>query len=201
MLPPFESATVAMYCCTPAVGSRMIEPSLDPMVTVEDGGDVTLIATVSFTMIGSSIVGIATVDGGGGNVMLMLEPISGIDCVKLEPDAVLVTLLSAALSVNVIVAPLGAGPDSVIVTVQAPPEGSVVGKELAPFEQVMGPRVKAEDDIAALVSASPVEPTPIFDTVTTRAAVASEATVPKPTLLGEKNTTGAATLISCVIVT
>ena len=157
--------------------------------------------TISVTMIGSSIGGIVTVDGGGGNVVLMVEPSSGTDCVKLEPEPMLATLLSPALVVNVIVAPPSAAPDKAIVREHAPPEGSVVGDAVEPFEQAIGPKVYAGDEITALLSDSPVEPTPIFDTVITRVAIAPDTTVPKPTLLGEKNTTGAATLISGVIVT
>jgi hypothetical protein len=125
--------------------------------------------------------------------------------VKLEPLGVLVRLLKAVLSVNVSVAfavPAN-GAAYVILTRQAPPEGSVVGKELAPFEQSIGPNVNCgpETAITALLSVSPVWPSPIFDTVMICVPVCPAATLPKPRLLVEKNTTGAVTLISGVTVT
>jgi hypothetical protein len=46
-------------------------------------------------------------DGAGGGAVLVPEPLSGMDWVKFDPDALLVTLLSPALSLNVMM-PVGA---------------------------------------------------------------------------------------------
>ena len=90
-----------------------------------------------------------------------------------------------------------------IVTWHAPPEGSVVGKEFASFEQLMDPMVNADGEgvIAALASTSPDWPSPIFDTAMTCVPAVPAATDPKPTVLGENDTTGAITLINGVMVT
>src|SRR5713226_808221 len=96
---------------------------------------------------GVSVMVIVTAAGGGGwGGVLLPAPLSAMDCVKLEPAGVLATLLRAALSVNVIV-PLVAVPDgdrNEIVKLQAPPAGSVIGSDVAPLVQEIGPTVKAE---------------------------------------------------------
>jgi hypothetical protein len=68
-------------------------------------------AGVSVTVIVSLIVGIVTVnEGGAGADMLLPAPFNGIVWTKFGLTAVLVTLLKAALSVNVM-APFGGVPD------------------------------------------------------------------------------------------
>jgi hypothetical protein len=70
--PPLVNVTFTTYVPVPvviAVGFVAAGPILITGM-VDDG------FTVSVTVIGSSIVGIATVDGGGGSVMLMFEPTS-----------------------------------------------------------------------------------------------------------------------------
>ena len=58
-----------------------------------------------------SFTGADTVVGGGdGGSVLVSAPLSGMDWVKFDPAAVLVRLLKAALSVNVIV-PVGVPED------------------------------------------------------------------------------------------
>ena len=88
-----------------------------------------------------------------------------------------------------------------MVTWHAPPEGSVVRTDVAPFEHVTGPNENGADKVDIAVSVSAVWPSPIFDTVMTCAPVVPAATDPKPTVLGEKDTTGAITPISGVTVT
>lgn len=109
-------------------------------------------------------------------------------------------LLSAALSVNVRVALAvpDCGAAYVTLIMHAPPEGSVIANDVLPFEQAIAPTVNPlPEGIAALVRVSAVEPVPIFETV----MICVPEALPKPTLFVEKNTTGAATLISGVTVT
>jgi hypothetical protein len=102
---------------------------------------------------------------------------------------------------------LGGVPDAgatyEIGTKQAPPEGSVVEKELAPFEQVIVPTLNGapKGEITALLSVRPVWPSPTFDTVMICVPVDPAATVPKPRLLVEKDATGAVMLSRGVTVT
>src|SRR5260370_29398448 len=101
---------------------------------------------VSVTAMVSVTGMLITAGGGGGGGALLPAPLSAMDCVKLDPVCRLATLLRPALSVNVMV-PLGAGPEGArneIAKLQAPPGGRVVGSEVAPLVQEMGPTVKAE---------------------------------------------------------
>src|SRR5580658_1112097 len=118
----------------------------------------------------------------------------------------LARLLRAALSVNVSVA-LGGGPDAgaayEIVTRQAAPDGRVVDRDVAPFEQVIGPTANGvpAGEISAPLNVSPVTPSPASETVITCVPTAPAPTLPNPRLLVEKDATGTATLIRGVIVT
>jgi hypothetical protein len=62
--------------------------------------------TPSLTLMGSLIEMLIVVGGAGGAAVVGTVVLSARDCVKLDPEAALVRLLNAALSVNVIV-PLG----------------------------------------------------------------------------------------------
>ena len=77
------------------------------------------------------------VGGSGGAAVVATEVPSARDCVKLEPDAVLVRLLNGALSLNVIL-PLGvpvAGAVYEIVNVHSVLGARVSMIEVAPSEQ------------------------------------------------------------------
>src|SRR5260370_33990990 len=141
---------------------------------------------VSVTVIVSVMGMVTTIGGGGGGGAVLPAPLSAMDCVKLEPAWVLATLLRPALSVNVIV-PLGAGPEGAtneIVKLQTPPAGSVVGSDVAPLVQEMGPTVKAElCEIAAEESVSGASP--MSDAWIDCVAVCPAATLPKPRLPAE----------------
>ena len=69
-------------------------------------GPVAEIASVSVTVMVSFTETDTLVEGGEGGTVLVPAPLRGMDWVKFEPAAVLVRLLRAALSVNVMV-PVG----------------------------------------------------------------------------------------------
>ena len=58
---------------------------------------------VSVTVMASFTEADSVLGGGDGGAVLVPTPLSGTDCVKFDPAAVLVRLLRAALSVNAIV--------------------------------------------------------------------------------------------------
>jgi hypothetical protein len=180
-----------------------VTPSFTPIVSESaTSGNVSMSVTVIVSLSETETVA----GGAGGADVVVPAPLSEMACVKLEPLTVLIRLLKPALSAKVMVA-LGGVPDAgavyEIVTRQAPPDGRVVGKPLAPFEHAIGPNVNGvpEGEITAPLSNSPVGPSPIFDTVMVCAPTCPAATLPKPRLLVEKNATGAVTLISGVTVT
>ena len=112
-------------------------------------------------------------------------------------------MLNSALSVKVSVA-LGSGPEAgavyKIVAVQMPPVGNVVGKEIASFEQLIGPtlNVVVAGEIDALLSSRPIEFWPPSHTVRICVPICPVATFPKPRLLVENDATGAARPLCCV---
>jgi hypothetical protein len=121
-------------CVWPPKPRLQAENSATGEVIVRRGG-VAATTAVSLTVMVSFTGTDTVVEGGEGGIVPVPVPLSMTDCVKFGPVAVLVRLLRAALSVNVMV-PVGApegGATYEIEKMQAPAGGRLVGKEVAPL--------------------------------------------------------------------
>ena len=130
-LPKFDSVIVCEALVVPTNCAANVTDVIDKLAS----GARAATATWSFTLISSLSVSATVADGAGGGSVLAPEPFSPIDCVKFEPAAVLVRLLSAALSVNVMV-PVGApegGARYAMEKMQAPAAGRSAGRDVAPL--------------------------------------------------------------------
>jgi hypothetical protein len=105
-LPVLVSVTVCAVLLVPNTWAGKVSEEGAKLTT----GPTTKIVSVSVTFMVSFTETDTVVEGGAGGAVLVPAPLRGMVWVKFDPAAVLVRLLKAALSVNVIV-PVGVPED------------------------------------------------------------------------------------------